>query len=297
MMDPDFFLLGAPKCGTTALSEYLRGHPAIFLSSPKEPFHFDQDLRNPVKMDRERYLSLFAGADPSRHKAAGEASTSYLFSREAVPGILRFNPRARFIVMLRNPLEMLPSLHSQRVFNGMEDLLNFQEAWRAQEDRRQGRRLPLSCPEPKRLFYADWGRLGEQLERLYGQVPRERVLVLFTEDFARDPRGTYEAVLAFLGVPTDGRTHFPRVNENKEVVHPFLQPPLKLLISLAMRLKRLLGVEKRFGLLRGALSANSRPASRAPLPEALRRELADLYRQDVAKLSGLTGRDLSGWLA
>src|SRR5258708_5345567 len=133
---PNFFIIGAPKCGTTALCKYLRENPRIFISTPKEPKYFDFDLSYPVKMNREAYLALFSKADPRFQSAIGEASTSYLFSTRAVPEILKFNPGAKFIVMLRNPVELVQGWHNQCIIAGQEDILDFEEAWRAESERK-----------------------------------------------------------------------------------------------------------------------------------------------------------------
>ena len=111
---PDFFIIGAPKSGTTSLSEYLRAHPGIFFSQPKEPFFYSEDYTHPGRISRRGdYLALFAGAPPGA--LLGEGSTWYLRSAVAVPRILQDNPDARFIVMLREPLAMLRSLHAHQL--------------------------------------------------------------------------------------------------------------------------------------------------------------------------------------
>jgi hypothetical protein len=76
---PDFFIVGAPKCGTTALCSYLREHPDIFMPLWKEPHYFGTDLRRSQPVDLETYLSYFAEA--GEQLRVGEASTSYLYSK------------------------------------------------------------------------------------------------------------------------------------------------------------------------------------------------------------------------
>ena len=73
---PNFFIVGAPKCGTTALSHYLRQHPRIFFSLPKEPHYFATDLpRYRMVTHEPAYLEYFRGAGP-QHTAVGEGSVS-----------------------------------------------------------------------------------------------------------------------------------------------------------------------------------------------------------------------------
>jgi hypothetical protein len=105
MKKPDFFIVGAPKCGTTSLSEYLKQHPEIFMSEPKEPHFFGTDLesywggRFERYRDVHKYLSLFANVQDEIR--VGEASPWYLYSKRAAEEIKQFNPASRIIILLR----------------------------------------------------------------------------------------------------------------------------------------------------------------------------------------------------
>ena len=143
---PNFFIVGAPKCGTTALFQYLSTHPDVFAPQRKEFNYFCDDLHfNNVAglfhyRDTADYLSHFAGWEGQ--KRIGEASVWYLYSMRAAANIHRFSPDARIIVMIRNPAEMLHSLHSQLLENGDEDIVAFEAALSAEEDRKRGLRTP-----------------------------------------------------------------------------------------------------------------------------------------------------------
>src|SRR3990167_9603139 len=103
---PNFFILGAPRCGTTSLSTYLREHPNVFFSFPKEVNFFSSDIySSTLCSDISSYLKLFSNSEEI-HLAVGEGSVFYLASNCAVPSILQFNPQAKFIVMVRNPVDM-----------------------------------------------------------------------------------------------------------------------------------------------------------------------------------------------
>src|SRR5271168_2527435 len=166
---PDFFIIGAPKCGTTSLAAWLSEHPDIYMSL-KEPHFFNTD-HNRFLNTLEGYERLFVGAG-ERHAAVGEASVWYLSSSTAVKNILDYSPQARFIVMLRNPVDMVISLHEEQLFTGREDVADFAEAWNLQDQRRNGRRLPTMVWEPKYVQYGDLCSLGAQVARLLEAVPR-----------------------------------------------------------------------------------------------------------------------------
>jgi hypothetical protein len=302
MKHPNFFVVGAPKCGTTALSEYLREHPRAFVTQPKEPHYFSRDFPYyyaPGQATLDHYLQLYAGAD-ERHLAVGEASVWYLYSRRAVPEILEFAPEARFIAMVRNPVQLVPSLHSQMLYVRDESEADLETAWRLQDERRAGRAVPATCRVPEFLLYGDAAKLGAQVQRLLDAVPREQVKVIVFDDFRDDTQRIYAEVLEFLGLPDDARHDFPTVNANKqhraELVARFTQRPPRVLVKAAGQVKRATGIQ-RLGILERIKQRNRKTARRRALSPAFEAELKDYFREDVARLGDLLGRDLGHWVA
>jgi hypothetical protein len=286
MRRPDLFIIGAPKCGTTSLASWLGKHPRIFMTAIKEPhyFNFDHPGYVPIRSVAS-YEAHFRGARVD-HGAVGEASVWYLYSEVAVPEILKYSPDARFIVCLRDPVDMALSLYRQKLFSCDEHLTDFAEAWELRTDRWEGRCVTKWCREPRHLAYDRACMLGEQLERLYDRVKRNRVHTVLLEDLGRDPRGAYRRVLDFLSLPDDGRSDFPTLNSAKE----FRFTALQRLIRIGATARRRLRLTS-FGF--GKL--NRREPRNSPLSDGLRRELAACFAKDVAKLGRLLGRDLSHW--
>jgi hypothetical protein len=289
---PDLFMIGGPKCGTTSFQEYLAEHPRIFMSEPKEPCYFDKDIPFPSSPRNDtEYMRCFAGAT-AEHTVIGEASTNYLYSKVAVSNILAFNPAGRFIVMLRNPIDMAASLHSEAVKTLTEDVCDFQAAWRLQDKRRHGEYLPRLCYQKDFVLYGDFCRLGAQLQRLFRLVDRARVHVILFDDLKTSATRVYRDTLRFLDLPDDGRTDFP-------VRNAFQQPRVGLMRDSVMWLaaaRNRLPIRKGLGIMRGLTQLTSRPGARAPLPTDFHRELADYFRSDVSLLGELLGRDFSRWL-
>jgi Sulfotransferase family len=196
------------------------GHPHIFMCPVKEPHYFNTDDKRGVQTSNE-YHRLFQAAS-NEHRAIGEASVWYLSSATAVENILEYRPDAKFIVMLRSPVEMAQALHAEMVLSGHENLADFGLAWDLQEQRRNGRHLPPLTWARRRLLYGDICSLGAQLERLLAKVPQERVLSILLEDLSVRPREEYRRVLEFLGLGDDGRTSFPVMNRARSVRWPAL---------------------------------------------------------------------------
>jgi hypothetical protein len=296
---PNFFIVGAPKAGTTALYEYLRRHPLVCMSSRKEPHYFAMDFPDyPSFRSRSDYLKLFQHCQPE-HYAVGEASVLYLCSDVALGNIRRFNPDARIIVMLRNPVDLVFSLHGQALFNFNEDEADFERAWYLQAERAQGRNLPPGCRESRILQYRFMGSLGLQVKRLYRVFPREQVLLVFFDDFVTDSRVCYEQVLSFLQLPYDGRKEFPVINESSghrwSWLGWFTQTPPRPLLQAVRFARQRLGINIARPL-EWVRNLNSVPVSRPPLSGAFRHQLQREFEDDILQLEELSGRDLSRWL-
>ena len=276
---PNFFILGAPKCGTTSLARWLGAHPEIFMSPIKEPHYFSTDLANRSVKSRRQYDRLFRDVTDA-HRAVGEASTWYLYSRDAVPAIERELPNARYIVMTRDPVQMAHSLyhHNLRVLH--EDQPTFERAWLLQEERARGQSIPSTCAEPAFLQYRDVCALGTHLQRLLDTVPADRILHLPLEAMQADTRREYQRVLSFLEVPDDGRNQFPVANEARGHRSRVLQRVLKL----GGKARMALGIQKGFGLGR----INDRPAPKAALSDEFVEELDLSFAREKALLARLT---------
>jgi hypothetical protein len=290
---PDFFIVGAPKCGTTSLARYLRSHPRIFMSPVKEPKYFFFDAPELRVIDQlEAYQRLFAGARTDQLR--GEASTAYLYSNAAVPAILAANPAAKLIAMVRNPLEMVVSYHNQQVKDFEEDARDFAVAWQLSRERAQARMLDPSCRDPKYLDYQWIGRLGEQVRRLKASVAEDQLHIIVFDDLCADPQATYRTTCRFLGVAPDERSAFPIANPRADHRWPglarFLRRNQRLKLAMRGAFPRLTKI-----VGRPLRRLNARPLDRQPLPQALREEMIAAFKDDIRLLGELLHRDLSHW--
>lgn len=198
---PDFFIVGHPKCGTTALYRALRSHPEIFMPDAKEPNFFSAEWQAPdaTAQGVENYLSLFASA--STNQRIGEASVFYLSSDIAARHIADVQPEARIIAILREPTHFLYSLYLQFVRSDFEPESSFRRALALEAARRSRRNIPAGAGSwHRRLLYCDHARYVEQLRRLHSAFPHDQVLVLIYDDLRRDNEGTLRSVLRFLNV-------------------------------------------------------------------------------------------------
>lgn len=293
---PNFFIVGAPKCGTTSMAAWLGQHPAIFIPGMKEPNFFNtDDNQGPVYgvTTLDAYEALFASATAGQ-RAIGEASVFYLSSGVAMANILHYQPDARFIVMLRNPIDMAPALHAEMLILGLENVRDFRTAWDLQYDRRRGRHVPRLSGSWRRLFlYADVCALGTQLQALFTAVRRDRVLTILLDDVAADPRREYLRALRFLRVDDDFRREFPVYNSARVNRSPHLTRAL----FLAIQIKDRLGIRLNLDLWRRVFERNVVTTPRESLPCAVIDMLRCHFADEVALLGDLLGRNLQHWLA
>jgi hypothetical protein len=297
---PNFFIAGAPKCGTTALYQYLRSHPQVFLPKLKEPHFFSDDLiTHHFVKTLDEYIQLFAEATPEQSRV-GEASASYLLSSAAIPAIRKFNPDAKIIAMFRNPADMVHSFHSQLLYWSEETEKDFETAWRLQERRRRGIDVPRTCREPFWLQYQDIGRFGTQTQRLLSVFPADQVKVILFDDFATSPQRIYEEVIEFFGIAQDNRTEFPRINENKRArlswLRDFYRKPPPVVRQAVRRFKGTAAGKQLVGLKERIIDLNTVRERRPPLSPGFRAELVETFHDEVALLSRILGRDLSHWV-
>lgn len=294
---PDLAIVGSLKCGTTALFSYLQSHPGIAMSARKEPLFWSADIPRRGRIsDRAAYDALWSHAPPGALR--GEASPEYLRSEVAIPALLAARPDIRLIAMVRNPVDLVASLHSNLLVGAQEDVRDLEHAWRLQEARQRGERLPPYCNDPVLLQYRAYAALGDQLERFIAQVPAGQRLVVLFDDLRADTRAEYVRVLDFLGLADDGRRDFAQVHSNRRVrstsvvaLQRMLTGPLGRAHPILRRAAHALNLRPLAMLER----FNTRTMPRKPLREGFEAELVAEFRPQVAKIEQLLGRDLSAW--
>lgn len=295
---PGVFLVGAPRCGTTSLYKALLHHPQICAAHPKETHYFVRSTVPATEEESARYyVRRFFPHLSDRHRAMLDGSVSYLYSEEALRRIDGFDPAAKFLVMVRNPADMIHSYYHRLVYLLDEDAPTLAEAWALQAERARGRKIPKGCRDPRVLVYGEVGRLGHYVEQLFATVGRERCHVVVFDDLLARSKDVHAGVLDFIGVERDGgairHKNSARAYSSHWLQRFYVNPPKALVrvvdvdaIRTAKWVKRLRKRLKR---------RNTRRASQPPLDPAMRPILRAHFAEDIEALSGLLGRDLSHW--
>jgi hypothetical protein len=300
---PDFFIVGHPKSGTTALYEMLKSHPQIYMPDVKEPQFFATEERYRYKPEQslDDYMSLFESAKVNQR--VGEASVLYLWSLTAPSRIADLRPDAQIIAILREPASFLRSLHLQFVQGHVEMEKDLRSAIALEDARRQGEhdRHSMAC-SPQMLIYADYVRYVDQIRRYQTLFSPEQVLVIIYDDFLDDNDATVRMVLHFLGVDDTFAAPSAEANPTVSVRSLRLNSMVKALyqghgfISRAAKagVKRLVPSRR---LRRHALMLTQRHilyTGPPPPDEGLMIELRRRFKPEVVALSEFLQRDLVG---
>lgn len=307
---PSVFLAGAPRCGSTSISKFLSRHPQICFSRPKEVFYFSHVTDDGLSRIRQEYLDrYFPHYDPKQHTVLAEGSVSYLYEPDVIERIVSIQPEARFIVAVRNPIDMLRSYHYRLLFLLEEDQPDFAKAWELQDARARGERIPRLCRDPRRLLYQEVGSFGKHIERLIEITGRARCHIVVQDDLKDRPREVSQALLRFVGVDDDidtvafedGRSDFPHRMRSKTYRWRWLQAllykPPAAVFKAAERSEIKRGVRpsglKQFH--KRLVKFNRIKRSPDPFSPELRSRLQQAFVEDIQRLGAIIGRDLSHW--
>jgi hypothetical protein len=294
---PTFLIIGAARSGTTALYNYIRQHPRVFMSPVKETNFFayegetlsvrgpGADYINNSITDLATYQALFEDAPPGAER--GEASPLYLFSEKAPGRIREHVPDVRLIAVLRNPVDQAFSHYLYARRQCIEPLDSFVDALAVQEQRKKENWQPL-------FSYSEFPRYHAQLSRYYSLFPRDHIEVFLYEDFSKDPLKVISRIFRFIGVEDD---FVPDLSYRPNIGG---QPKSALFQNLIMKphapvrmMTKWMSDDLR-AYIRDTLAR--RNLQRPPLPDAARNQLIGALRDDVLRLQDLIDRDLSKWL-
>lgn len=290
---PNFFIVGAPKCGTTALTRFLGQHPEVFLPTRKELHYFGSDLQKKklYPVTRDEYLRFYASAG-ERQRAIGDASVMYLYSRRAASEIHAFNPRAKVLIMLRHPVDVMHAHHSQLLFGGFETVRDFTRALALEPQRRSGARVPRGAHLRDALFYRASVQFPEQVRRYLDVFGSAQTKIILYDDFRADNLGVFREVCGFLEIAGDFEPVLKSINANKQARSRFLQSVLDRR-GPGRTVGKLVPDAVHWRLER----ANTKVMPRRPMAPELYEALSREFEHSIAELEALIGRDLSAWRA
>jgi hypothetical protein len=298
---PDFFLIGAPKAGTSALHAALARHPQLFMSPVKEPKYFLCDGPPPREggpgdshsyrewiWRRGDYERLFDAAPATALR--GESTPFYLADADAQERIRRVVPDAKLVAILRDPVDRAYSNWAHLWADGLETVEDFVTACE-----REPRRIEQGWAPFWR--YLSTGLYGRQLAHLYSMFPKDNVHLIRYKWLVDEPQETLNAVCRFLGVQEDVVSHVPAQNVGTYVAPSTYNRVLRSIFRGGASLGSLFPPQVwRKASVPLLWLIQRTPQHRPELPEAERARLVGYFEDDVRLLEQLTGWDLGDWL-
>jgi len=277
MTKPNLFIVGAPKCGTTFLYHYLKKHSDIYFPEFKEPHFFGSDLirRNGAyNLSLDEYYNLFK----TDKKIIGEASTFYIFSKNAAKEIYDFNPKAKIIIMLRDFVDLVYSLHSQFVFSGDEVIEDFNKALDLENDRLNGINIPDQTTVVNKLFYTkNILSLPENINSFINYFGKENIKFIFLDDIQNNPEKVYSETLSFLNIDSNiNISDFKVLNKNKNYKSKFIRNFIKK-YSIGLGKLRAKFLNKPLGIVKVIESLNKKEEDRTPMSNDLKDNLINKF--------------------
>ena len=287
MIKPNLFIVGAPKCGTTFLYHYLKKHPDIYFPEFKEPHFFGSDLirRNGAyDLSLNQYYNLFK----SDKKIIGEASTFYIFSKNAAKEIYNFNSEAKIIIMLRDLVDLVYSLHSQFVFSGDEVVEDFEKALDLEQNRLNGIDIPNQTTVVNKLFYTNnILDLPYNIKSFIDYFKKENIKFIFLDDIKNNPQKVYSETLDFLKIdPNIKISNFKVINKNKNYKLKFVRNFIKK-YSVGLGKMRSKFIKKPLGIIKYIEFLNKKETDRIPISNDLKNNLTNKFstiNTDIKKI-------------
>jgi hypothetical protein len=288
-MKVDFFIVGAPKAGTTSLYHYLNEHPQIEMSSQKEPDYFSDTAiqeqgmyygKNRIDTE-EKYNTLFN--TQKKDVIFGEGSVSYLFYPTVAQDIKAYNSIAKIIIILRNPIERafshyLMDYRLGLVSDSFEDIINKE-----------------SKHKNAHLFYQQYIKVGEyatQLKRYFDIFDKENILLIDYEDFKSNVAGTVDLVYSFLKVST-------KFAANVSKQHNTFTMPKNRLIRFMYSfvvIRNILSFIFSKNIVKAVRFILFKKDKKPKLLEETRNQLKHYFSNEVKLLGDLIGKDYSKWI-
>lgn len=298
MIKPNFFIVGAPKCGTTSMDFYLSQHPEIFMAPLKEMHYFAPDMIPPGEQWQETdYLGQFAKAGDAR--VVGESSVFYMYSEDAARNINDFDPESKILIMLRDPVEVIESHHSQIVYEGYEKEEDINAAVSMEAERKKAMAGTEQYFRERVLYYRELVAFSTQIERFFSVFGSDRIHIIYFDEFRKDVLGEYRKTLDFLGVDPDVVPSLEVQNANKVIRSARLRDFLRNTPEWVTSASRILlpSQDLRYRIKERIKEMNTRYVGRQGLSPELRRDLRRELAPEVERLGRLLNRDLSVWRA
>ena len=284
VVEPNFFIVGAPKSGTTNISYYLMQHPQVFMPENLEPYYFarldiPQNYEREIISNEKKYLNLFKNTKNCR--AIGESSPVYLYCPHSALEIKNRFPNSKIIISLRNPIEIAYSEYFSLKFMGFDKNRSFNELLDSSKEQLDQNEFHID-----NLLEA--GFYSKHIKRFQKIFSKNQIKIIIFEEYIKNTIPTINSILSFLDIDKSiafktapkGAYKVPRNFASQKLMNnSTFRKAAKFIIPTVARQK----IGERF-----LVKESSRPA----LKQNERQQLMEIYQDDVENLDKLLGRRL-----
>lgn len=296
---PNFLIIGAAKSGTTALYEYLKQHPDIFFSNPKELRYFSYSGSYPKNVPEKylhkgvtsllEYKSYFDAVKDE--VIIGEASPMYLYTPGTSEKIKEIIPNAKLLAILRNPVDRALSAYTHAIREWKEPAKTFEEALSKESER-------IDQGWGMLWHYINAGYYYKQLLCYYNNFPKQNIKVVLYDDLTSNCLGLLKDIFNFLEVDP---SFSPNISNKPNVsgypknasIHNFMRKVFEQ-DNLVRRVSR--KVFPREVRKRVIEFLRLRNMEKRIMSDDVRDHLISIFKTDIHNLETLIDRDLSNWL-
>ena len=294
MNTPNLFIVGAPKCGTTSMYEYLKQHPDIFMIENKEPQFFNTDHKYETRQSSKVYFKQFETEE--KVKYLGEATPMYLYSNEAPENIKKISPDAKIIIMVRRPADIVYSRYLQNLKNGVENAKTFLQALQLEETRKKGRKIPKNNQAVERLYYSMYPKYEQPIRKYMNAFGKKNVKVILFDNLKKDTEKVVRETCEFLEINSDYNYQALVYNKAKKNrlnwLHRFYKYPPKSLKKIA----RLVFNEKqRAEIFKTFIRFNQKNYEKEDMDSAIEQKINVENLHETEFLEQFLQTDLSHW--
>ena len=287
---PNTFIIGAPKCGTSALSNFMAQHDEVFFSPIKEPLYYGRHVSSQVGMDFSNYLKLFENANSSKYKIIAEATPCILYDIASIKEILSHCPDANFIVMIRSPIDAVISDFIQtKKSKNYDKSVNVDEAWEECLSRRRNGLKVRFKYDIHFLYY-------KHISNILNVICPKKLKIIFHEDLLDKPNDVLKDLFLFLNIDEGFSPAISIINQAGVIKRGFLYDASFFIWRVSKPLRHRLGIYNLNTIKK--LFIDKSPlviAQMKKISSTTRQSIIEHHLSDIHALEQLTNRDLSHW--
>jgi hypothetical protein len=289
MIKPNFFIVGQTRSGTTTLYHHLKQHPDVFIVHTGSGFTLQFFGMFPTVKTEEEYLKIYSNV--KNEKAIGEKNTDTLIDPKSAKQIHQYYPDAKIIINLRNPIDVMLSVHNLMVnAAAVEKITDFEEALAAEKTRTMEELKKPGTHDPF-LFYRKTARYIDQVQKYVDVFGLENIHIQIFDDFKKDPLIEFQKICRFLKIDD---TFIP-VMEHYNKRRISRSKTLQSLVNKTGR-TRFRKIVRKVPKIQNAYNLINRPyVNKDQISEGVKMKLKKELKPEIEELSKLIGRDLTFW--